>query len=74
VWRNVLACHFCPFVASDCKDTARLQSCVFKEVRGLTHAACSFLLAGIDFKIRTIELDEKKIKLQIWYVCAAPGR
>jgi hypothetical protein len=22
--------------------------------------------AGIDFKIRTIELDEKKIKLQIW--------
>lgn len=22
--------------------------------------------AGIDFKIRTIELDNKKIKLQIW--------
>lgn len=23
-------------------------------------------IAGIDFKIRTIELDNKKIKLQIW--------
>jgi hypothetical protein len=22
--------------------------------------------AGIDFKIKTIELDDKKIKLQIW--------
>lgn len=25
-----------------------------------------FYVAGIDFKIRTIELDSKKIKLQIW--------
>lgn len=26
----------------------------------------SFSSSGIDFKIRTIELDGKKIKLQIW--------
>ena len=26
----------------------------------------SFSFTGIDFKIRTIELDGKKIKLQIW--------
>lgn len=27
---------------------------------------------GIDFKIRTIELGDKKIKLQIWFVCTHP--
>lgn len=27
------------------------------------------LFSGIDFKIKTIELQGKKIKLQIWYVC-----
>ena len=28
--------------------------------------------AGIDFKIRTIELGDKKIKLQIWYAPRRP--
>lgn len=27
---------------------------------------CVPLCAGIDFKIRTIELDGKRVKLQIW--------
>lgn len=34
----------------------------------LIYSKCliNYILAGIDFKIRTIELDNKKIKLQIW--------
>lgn len=36
--------------------------------------AGSFSSAGIDFKIRTIELDGKKIKLQIWWVSFAVQR
>lgn len=32
-----------------------------------SNVAC-FFLTGIDFKIRTIEIETKKIKLQIWYI------
>lgn len=41
-------------------------SCNFFTVTNLLCSCCTFLPA-IDFKIRTIELDGKKIKLQIWY-------
>lgn len=51
--------------------------CVFSSyVRYLTHylllfpPLCSFLpsccLSGIDFKVKTIEVDGKKVKLQVW--------
>jgi len=33
---------------------------------------CVFIL-GIDFKIKTVELQGKKIKLQIWWVAFAGG-
>jgi hypothetical protein len=29
---------------------------------------CLLLFSGIDFKIKTVELGGKKIKLQIWWV------
>lgn len=33
---------------------------------GMTNSITILVFSGIDFKIRTIELDGKKIKLQIW--------
>lgn len=44
----------------------RLWSCKYVCVRSSKLTVVS--LSGIDFKIRTIELDGKKIKLQIWWV------
>lgn len=56
------------------KNRRSLRSSV--QLNVYTFACCACFLAGIDFKIRTIELDGKKIKLQIWYVsftCPKPS-
>lgn len=55
-WFNVL-----PYV--DDND----DNCGFCHNRKHPHH-CLLLNAGIDFKIRTIELDGKRVKLQIWWV------
>lgn len=36
------------------------------DIISLQNQLTAVCLSGIDFKIRTIELDGKKIKLQIW--------
>jgi hypothetical protein len=36
--------------------------------RSVSHICCLLTSKGIDFKIRTIEIGDKKIKLQIWFV------
>lgn len=36
------------------------------EVNNILNLIFFFLLLSIDFKVRTVELDGKRVKLQIW--------
>lgn len=56
--------NFCYSHATHCHRYMRL----FINVWFMCADWSSFLFTGIDFKIKTVELQGKKIKLQIWWV------
>ena len=49
-------------------DSGVGKTCVLFRFAEDQYNATFISTIGIDFKIRTIELDGKKIKLQIWFV------
>ena len=56
---SLVPCLLCSFVVCAC--TALMSFYLFGAVRWLL-----WLLFSIDFKIKTIDMDGKKVKLQIW--------
>jgi GTPase SAR1 family protein len=49
-------------------DSGVGKSCLLLRFADDAFTCTSIGTLGIDFKIKTIELDGKRIKLQIWYV------
>jgi len=49
-------------------DTSVGKSCLLVRFADHSYTESYISTIGVDFKIRTIELDGKVIKLQIWYV------
>lgn len=49
-------------------DSGVGKSCLLLRFADHSYSESYISTIGVDFKIRTIELDGKVIKLQIWYV------
>lgn len=53
-------------------DSGVGKSCLLLRFADSSYTESYISTIGVDFKIRTIELDGKTIKLQIWYVFLSP--
>ena len=62
LWTRQLSRGVCIWYSSN----ALIELCTMPLCMGCPSVRLS---VGIDFKIRTVEIDNKKIKLQIWYGC-----
>ena len=60
---TLVLCCLCVSVARPCVS---LQSCLLLRFADDTYTESYISTIGVDFKIRTIDLDGKTIKLQIW--------
>ncbi|XP_025936729.1 uncharacterized protein LOC112973273 isoform X2 [Apteryx rowi] len=66
LWRQLLARPWHPLPASPVPAPDTLPGALPCPCRPRTPARLSPPLPGIDFKIRTVEIEGKKIKLQVW--------
>lgn len=58
---------------SICSNSQLRWNCAFFLWTNTNHLFMCVFILGIDFKIKTVELQGKKIKLQIWWVTGRTG-